>query len=274
MTETADVQDEWSRVAPGYDEHVTPSNIPIAERALQMVELRPGERVLDVAAGSGAMSIPAARLGGKVVAVDISDRMVDRLERRAKDEGLSNLESHVMDGQALEFEADTFDVAASQFGVMLFPDLPRGLAEMVRVTKPGGRVLIVAMGPPTAVEFLEFFQSAIEAVVPDFHGLPTDPPPLPFQLADPARLRDELTTAGLSEIRVETATHRLTFASGRQMWAWVTASNPIGAKMVADLTEAQSLTAKQTLDEMLAERAGGSGPAVLENAVNIGVGTK
>src|SRR5690606_11409635 len=113
--------------------------------------------VLDVAAGSGALSLPAARLGARVLAVDISPGMVERLAARARAEGLANLETRVMDGHALELEDNTFDLAASQFGVMLFPDLPRGLSEMARVTRPGGRVLVVTFGPFEQVEFIGFF---------------------------------------------------------------------------------------------------------------------
>jgi len=274
MAEQAEIRNAWTEIAPEYDEFVTPSNIAIAERALRQVDLRPEMRMLDVAAGSGALSLPAARAGAAVLATDISPAMVDRLEARARREGLSNLKARVMDGHDLELEDDTFDIAGSQFGVMLFPDLKRGLSEMTRVTRPGGRVLLVTMGPPSEIEFLGFFIEAVRSVVPDFTGLPMDPPPLPFQVSDPERLREELADAGLTDIHVETTNHRLEFESGTQMWDWVTASNPIGAEMVADLTAEQKAAAQTALADSLSERSGGSGPAVLNNVVNIGVGTK
>jgi ubiquinone/menaquinone biosynthesis C-methylase UbiE len=274
MPEQADIQDKWTEVAPGYDEYVTPSNMSIAERALERVEIRPGMRLLDVAAGSGALSIPAARAGVQVLATDISPAMVERLEARAREEGLSDLEGRVMDGQALELEDDTFDVAGSQFGVMLFPDLPRGLSELVRVTRPGGHVLLVTMGPPSQIEFLQFFLAAVKEVAPDSAGLPMDPPPLPFQVADPERLREALVDAGLRDVRVEPTTHELEFRTGRQLWDWVIASNPIGAGLVADLTEDQRAAVRTALDDKLSERSDGSGLAVLSNTVNVGLGTK
>ncbi|WP_336364591.1 class I SAM-dependent methyltransferase [Halalkalicoccus salilacus] len=274
MTEQAVIQAAWTEIAPGYDDYVTPSNMALAERALQRAGPRPDMRVLDVAAGSGGLSIPAARAGAQVLATDISPAMVERLETRAREEGLSNLAARVMDGHALDLEDDTFDVAASQFGVMLFPDLPRGLGEMARVTKPDGRVVLVTMGPPSEVEFLGFFVNAVKTADPDFEGLPMDPPPLPFQVSEPETLREKLADAGLTDIRVERANHRLEFNSGRQMWDWVTSSNPIGAGMVADLTDEQKATAQKALDDDLRERSGGSGPAVLNNSVNIGIGTK
>jgi ubiquinone/menaquinone biosynthesis C-methylase UbiE len=274
MAEQAEIQDAWTKIAPEYDKHVTPSNMVLAEGALQRAGLRPDIRVLDVAAGSGGLSIPAARAGAEVVATDISPGMVKRLERRARAEGLTHLQAQVMDGHALEFADDTFDLVASQFGVMLFPDLPRGLSELMRVTKPGGQVLLITMGPPDEIEFLGFFLEAVRTAVPGFTGLPMDPPPLPFQVADPERLSAVLTDAGLREVRVETANHRLEFETGSQLWSWVTASNPIGAGLVADLSAAQSATAREALDEKLRERADGPGPAVLNNTVNIGIGTK
>lgn len=274
MTEYVVLQEAWTEIAPGYDEHVTPSNIPIAEAALEREGLRPQMRVLDVAAGSGALSIPAARAGAQVVATDISPAMVERLEARAAAEGLTNLEARVMDGHDLDLEADTFDVAGSQFGVMLFPNLPTGVRELVRVTKPDGRVVLVTMGHPSTVEFLGFFIGAIKSVVPDFEGLPMDPLPLPFQVSEPERLREELAAAGLRDAQVETANHRLEFESGPKMWDWVVSSNPIGAGLVADLTNGQRTAAKEALGERLRERASGDGPAVLNNTVNIGTGTK
>jgi ubiquinone/menaquinone biosynthesis C-methylase UbiE len=220
--EQEQIQDAWNSIAAGYDEFVTPSgNWALPEDALHRASLRPGMRFLDVASGSGALSIPATRLGAQVLAVDLSPAMIERLEARAREEGLSNLEAKVMDGHALELEDDSFAISGSQFGIMLFPDLPRALRELVRVTKPGGRVLMNVYGPPTQVEFLTFFMGAMQAVVPGFTGLPMDPPPLPFQVADPEKLRQRMAEAGLKDIRVETATEKLEFQSGQQMWDWL-----------------------------------------------------
>lgn len=274
MISQEQIQDAWNDIAPGFDEFVTPPNMDLADAALRRAGLRSGMRVLDVAAGSGALSIPAARRGARVLATDIAPAMVERLDVRAREEGLSNLEGRVMDGHALELEDDSFDITGSQFGVMLFPDMPRGLSEMVRVTKSGGRVLTVVMGPPTEVEFLGFFVSGVKAVVSDFEGLPMDPTPLPFQASDPEKLRQRLTESGLTDVRVETANHRLEFRSGAELWDWMVSSNPIGAGMVADLTAKQKASAQKALDDKIHERSGGNGPAVLNNSVNIGIGTK
>jgi ubiquinone/menaquinone biosynthesis C-methylase UbiE len=264
----------WDAIAPAYDEHVTPSGQwALPEEALRRAGVSPGMRLLDVASGSGALALPAARLGARVLAVDLSPVMIERLRDRARHEGLTGVEARVMDGHALDLEDEIFDVAASQFGVMLFPDLPRALREMARVTRRGGRVLVVAYGPPPEIEFLTFFMGALQAVVPGFTGLPTDPPPLPFQVADPDVLRTRMAEAGLRDIRVEPASERLAFRTGDEMWRWVVNSNPIPAALVADLPEEGRAEVRRVLDGLLRERSL-NGPAVLENAVHIAVGTR
>lgn len=264
----------WDRIASGYDRFVTPTHLWLGNEALRLVGLQPGMRFLDVAAGTGGLSIPAARLGARVLSTDLSPAMIRCLEERARDEGISTLEARVMDGHALDLGDDTFDVSGSQFGVMLFPDLPRGVREMVRVTRPGGRVVLVVFGPPSQVEFLGFFMEAMRVAVPGFTGLPTDPPPLPFQVADPGTLAERLADAGLSGVQVETVTETLEFGSGGEMWDWLMNSNPIPGALVGDTTPEQRATAREALEAMLRERAGESGPAVLTHPIHIGFGTK
>jgi ubiquinone/menaquinone biosynthesis C-methylase UbiE len=267
------VQDAWNAIAAGYDEFVTPTHMWLAKQGLKRAGLQSGMRFLDVAAGSGALSIPAARLGARVLSVDLSAVMMEKLNARAGKEGL-DLEARIMDGHALDLEDDTFDISGSQYGVMLFPDLPRGVREMTRVTRPGGRVLLHAYGPPQEIEFLGFFMGAMQIAVPDFEGIPTDPVPLPFQVADPEKLRQEFTDAGLKDVSVETVTEKLEFRSGQQMWDWVVNSNPIARMIIADLTPELEVVVRQSLDAKLGERSGGDGPAVLTNPVHIAIGTK
>jgi ubiquinone/menaquinone biosynthesis C-methylase UbiE len=273
MQEQDRTQQAWNAIAPGYDEFVTPTHLWLGNEAVTRAGVAPGSRFLDVAAGSGALSVAAARRGARVMATDLSPVMLERLEARVRGEDLHGVETRVMDGHALEFEDDSFDVAGSQYGVMLFPDLPRALEEMTRVTRPGGRVFLVVYGPPTQFEILGCFMGALQAVVPGFAGLPMDPVPLPFQVAEPALLREALAAAGLEDIRLETVTQETAFRSGAELWDWVVNSNPIGAMLVADLTEQQGTAVRETLDGMLRERAGGSGPAVLTDPNHIGIGT-
>jgi SAM-dependent methyltransferase len=247
----------------------------LGNEGLRRAGLASGMRLLDVAAGSGGLSIPAARLGAQVLATDQSPVMLGLLEERARKEGL-RIETRVMDGHALELDDHSFEIAGSQFGVMLFPDMPKGISEMARVVRPGGRVLMNVYGDPHEIEFLGFLVGAIQAVRPDFTGPPMDPPPLPFQLQDPERLRKQLASAGLREIKVETITEATKFQSGEELWDWLVWSNPIVETMLGalSLTSDERGAIRQALDRLVRERAGQSGPAILTSPINIGIGTK
>jgi len=181
-----------------------------------------------------------------------------------------------MDGQALALEDDSFDIAGSQFGVMLFPDMPRGIREMARVVRPGGRVLMIAYGDPQEIEFLGFLVTAVRRVRPDFEGPPMDPPPLPFQLRSPDRLRDELAAARLRDISVETITEVTEFESGPALWDWLVSSNPIVETILEGLAldNDERGEVRRSLGNMVRDRAGGAAKARLSNPVHIGIGTK
>jgi ubiquinone/menaquinone biosynthesis C-methylase UbiE len=263
----------WDAIAAGYDQYVAPQEGELAQQALRIVGLQASERFLDVAAGTGGLGLPAARLGAEVVATDWSPAMIERFQSRVRQEGLS-AEGRVMDCHALDLPDDSFDVTGSQFGVMLVPDQQRAILEMVRVTRPSGRVLLIAYGFPQELEFLDFFISALKVVAPDFPGIPDDPPPLEFQISDPEVLRRRLVQSGLKDISIERTAERPAFSSGQEMWDWVLYGNPIPGMLVADLSEEQRLRLRQVLDGVLCERAGVDGRTVLTNAVNIAWGRK
>ena len=179
-----------------------------------------------------------------------------------------------MDCHALDILDHSLDITGSLFGVTLVPDQAVALREMVRVTKPGGRVMTIGYGLPQEIEFLGVFIGTLQAVVPGFTGIPSDPPPLDFQVSDPEVLSQRLAAAGLSDIQIEETVELLEFRTGQEMWDWVLSSNPIATMITADLTDDQQATVKQVLDGMLKERATSSGTAVLSNKVHIGIGTK
>jgi pimeloyl-ACP methyl ester carboxylesterase/ubiquinone/menaquinone biosynthesis C-methylase UbiE len=265
----------WDEIAAGYDTTITRTHMWLASEGLRRAGLRNGMQFLDVAAGSGALSIPAARLGAQVLAVDQSPVMLELLTARARKEGL-NIETRVMDGHALDLPDGSFDMVGSQFGVMLFPDMPKGIREMALVAKPGGCVLVHGYGDPHKIEFLSFLTGAVQSVRPDFNGPPMDPPLLEFQLADPDRLRKELSEAGLKGVTVETITETLQFTTGLGLWDWLVSSNPIAETMLGslNLTYDERGVIKQTLETLVRDRAGSGGVARLTNPINIGIGVK
>jgi ubiquinone/menaquinone biosynthesis C-methylase UbiE len=136
----------WDAIAALYDEHVAPGDADLATAGLRLARLQAADTLLDVAAGPGGLSLPAARLGAKVLATDWSPKMIEHFNARALAEGL-DAEGRVMECHALDLPDDSYDVTGSLFGVMLVPDQARALREMVRVTRPGGRVFLIAYGP-------------------------------------------------------------------------------------------------------------------------------
>jgi ubiquinone/menaquinone biosynthesis C-methylase UbiE len=272
-TSTDSARQAWNTIAADYDRRITDSNRALADRALDRVNIDDGTRVLDVAAGTGALSLAAANRGARVTAIDLSPVMVERVLERARAEGHDELVALAMDGHALEFADDSFDVAGSQFGVMLFGDLAAGLSEMARVTRPSGRVLMVTMGAtPPELEFLGFFLGAVQAVAPDLPSPFANGPPPELQVADPNVLHRRMSEAGLSDVTVETVDHPLRFESGADHWDWITSSNPLGRAIVAGLSDAQGDEVRSVLDGMLQERAT-RGDGVLHNPVNVALGT-
>jgi len=131
------------------------------ERAADLARVGPGTRALDVATGTGDLAIALARRGGEVVGSDFSEGMLQRA--RAKSGAVRWEQANAL---ALPYEDNAFDAATVGFGARNFSDLERGLAEMTRVVKPGGRVVILEITTPTEPPLSTFFSLWFDRVVP------------------------------------------------------------------------------------------------------------
>lgn len=188
----------WNEVAGGYDEEMFPRTPELVDRALQLLAPRPDEVALDLATGPGSLAVRLAPLVARVTAVDFAESMIARLRAHIEERGLGNVEARVMDGQALELADGSFDLVVSMFGWFLFADRARGLAEIRRVLRPGGRVLVTSWMPPDRNRLLGAALNAIRTVLPD---LPRPAGPLPTQI--PEVVAGELRAAGLQEVATE-----------------------------------------------------------------------
>ena len=117
-----------------------------AEEFVNRLNLKPGMRVLDVACGTGNQSIPAARAGASVTGVDIAPNLLEQARGRAAAERLT-IRFDEGDAENLPYQAESFDVVVSMFGVMFAPRPERAAAEIVRVCRPGGLLALAAWTP-------------------------------------------------------------------------------------------------------------------------------
>jgi demethylmenaquinone methyltransferase/2-methoxy-6-polyprenyl-1,4-benzoquinol methylase len=131
------------------------------ERAADLARVGPGTRALDVATGTGDLAIALARRGGQVVGSDFSEGMLERA--RAKSGAVVWEQANAL---ALPYDDDAFDAATVGFGARNFSDLHGGLSEMVRVVKPGGRVVVLEITTPTKPPLSTFFSLWFDRIVP------------------------------------------------------------------------------------------------------------
>jgi len=130
-------------------------------RAADLAQAGAGSRVLDVATGTGDLAIEMARRGAQVIGSDFSEEMLVRA--RAKDAAIAWQWANAME---LPYENDGFDAATVGFGARNFSDLQRGVSEMARVVRPGGRVVILEITTPTKPPLSTFFRVWFDQVVP------------------------------------------------------------------------------------------------------------
>ena len=163
----------WFRWSPTLNQWLGKST----ETMLDMAGISTGHRVLDVAAGAGEQSITTAKIVGStgyVLATDISSNILEFAKQMAKNSGLENIETKVMDGENLSVPDATFDAVISRVGLIYFPDQQKALREMLRVLKPGGKVAAIVYSIP---ENNKFFSVPVSII----RNRAKLPPPLPGQ---------------------------------------------------------------------------------------------
>ncbi|HDJ85631.1 MAG TPA: methyltransferase domain-containing protein [Chromatiales bacterium] len=194
----------FERLAPGYDHEVLRLFPFSADRMVARVPIAHGDKVLDVATGTGVAALTAAQLvgsGGRVMGIDLSDAMLARAQEKARALGLSNIDLHCMDAESLEFRRDYFDVILCGFGLFLVPDMAHAVREWCRVVRPGGWVIFSAFAPGSFEPLAGMLFHALEDA-----GLiaeETRRPPAWQRLADAQACRALLAGAGLEDVRIE-----------------------------------------------------------------------
>jgi SAM-dependent methyltransferase len=175
--------------------------LPAGERLVDRLEVRAGDRVLDVACGTGNATLPAGRRGARVTGLDLAPGLLRVAEAKARTEGL-DIEWVEGDVMSLPFPEASFDVVLSTFGCMFAPDHERTASELVRVLRSGGRLGVAAWSPTGAIGAM--FRTVGRHMPP--------PPPWagpPATWGDPAHARELFAPLGVDvDLAVETISFR------------------------------------------------------------------
>jgi SAM-dependent methyltransferase len=223
----------WASVADRWGEHadyVDARGEDVTARLLELTAPRVGGRVLELACGTGAVGIAAARLGAEVVVSDVAPEMVAIAAARAG--GLPNVSARPLDLEEIDEPDASFDVVVCREGLMFAVDPVRAAREIRRVLRPGGRCAVAVWGPRERNPWLDLVFNAVSEQV----GAPVPPPhvPGPFALDDAARLADVLRTGGLDAVEVGEIAVPLRAASFDEWFARTSAiAGPLAQRLAA-----------------------------------------
>ena len=213
----------WDRAVSTYERAWKSQLEPAQNRMLALAALRPGDRVLDVACGTGLVTFRAAEMvgsTGEVTGVDISGQMIESARQRAAELGFSNVAFERSGAEELPFEPATFDVALCALGLMYVPDPVLAAAEMHRTLKPGGSAAAAVWGRRNRCGWAAIF-SIVDARVQ------TEVCPLFFQLGTGESLVTALQRAGFAEIRSERIDTLLHYDSPEEALSAAFAGGPV-----------------------------------------------
>jgi SAM-dependent methyltransferase len=201
----AAIREQWDKHAQGWNESSGKIGDWLRDSTdamLAMAEIGPGARVLDVAAGAGDQTLDIAkRVGpaGSVLATDISPRILEFAKENARRAGCRNVETQAADGESLNAPEAAFDAAICRLGLMFFPEPGKGLREMFRSLKPGGRACTMVFSTPDKNPCV----SILVATALKHAGLPPRDPYQPgglLSLGKPGLIDDLFRQAGFSQV--------------------------------------------------------------------------
>jgi ubiquinone/menaquinone biosynthesis C-methylase UbiE len=244
------------------------------ERLLDAATLRPGMRVLDVAAGTGDQTLlAAARIapGGSIVATDISATMLATAKQDVREAGLTNVTTLVADASALEVPEAEFDAAVCRFGLMFVPDLHQALSRIRRALKPGARFATLVWAPR---ERNPWMAAQIEVLTEI--GRPPAPEASVLQavsLGEPGKLAQAMTAVGFLDVQTSTVATPRNYASVSEAMAAMQSTSLVQAELLRQLSEAERGRYMSALQTRLSPFAQPDGSIVIPGEAILAVGT-
>lgn len=213
VLEEAQVRAMFDRIAGFYDRMNRVMSAGLDRRwrarAADLAGVGPGDRVLDVACGTGDLALELARRvgpGGSVAGVDFSERMLGLAREKARHLDGASVRFETANALALPYEDSSFDAATVGFGARNFSDLERGLTEMARVVAPGGRVVVLEITTPQRPPLSWFFGLWFDRLVPALGSLAGDSEAYSYlpnsvrRFPGPAELAALMSRCGLDEV--------------------------------------------------------------------------
>ena len=213
----------WDRAASYYEQSWSRQLAPAQELLLEMAALQPGERVLDIACGTGLITFRAAEkvgTAGDVLGTDISDAMTEVCRAAAAERGLAHARFERMEAEKLALPDQSFDVTLCALGMMYVTDFAGSIREMFRVTKPGGRAVSAVWGQRDRCGWAEIF-SIVERRV---HS---DVCPMFFQLGTGDVQKMLFEKAGFANVTSERITTVLEYQNGEEACTAAFAGGPV-----------------------------------------------
>ncbi|MDQ3966887.1 MAG: methyltransferase domain-containing protein [Thermoproteota archaeon] len=265
----------WDNAAAGWQnwwETIEHGAQKVSDKLVELAEIKPGDKVLDIATGIGEPAVTAAKKvmpNGKVVAIDISPQMLAIAKTRAKSLGLDSvMEFRESDGEKLDLPDSSvakFDAILSRWGLMFFPNLPGALVRIRDMLATNGRLSTAVWSAPSKVPLLSLAFATVRKQI----NAPAPPPtaPGPFALADIEALKQTLSQAGFKDIKTDIFQITFEFESPEsytRMHQQVTA--PIHA-MLAQHSEEVKKQAWNSITEEVLQYADSHGRVNLNNEV-------
>lgn len=213
----------WDKASAYYEASWQNQLRPAQEKLLQLANIQPGEKVIDIACGTGLVTFPATeRVGenGVVLGTDISDKMVEHATSIAKEKGLKQIKFERMDAEELSVEDETFDASLCALGLMYVPYPEKAMKEMLRVLKPGGRAVAAVWGRRNNCGWADIFEIVDRRVTSEVC-------PMFFHLGNADMLKQCFETAGFRNVASERMASTLEYASDEEACMAAFAGGPV-----------------------------------------------